>query len=154
MRMHKTYEINCALEPQAAAARIETLLADAGVRFNAADLRIISTSTPIVLLGMQPKLYTRKNWVGLNPFVFITGVDVRCEPAAGSATKVNVRVNRRRSILLVAFWAICGYLVARALPQPAGAVVFAIVIFAAWFGIVAFLGGYVVKKEIRDGLRV
>jgi hypothetical protein len=152
--MHKTFEITCQLAPHAASERIGSLLSHEGVKFNVADLRITSTRTPIVVLGVQPKLYTRRNWVGLNPFAFITGVDVRCEPSDGAATKVNVRVNRRRSILLAAFWALCAYLAGRAMPQPAGAVVFIVVILAAWFGIVSFLGGYLVKKEIGDGLKV
>jgi hypothetical protein len=152
--MRKIFEITCPLAPQTASARIESLLAHEGVKFNAADLRITSTSTPIVVLGVQPKLYTRRNWVGLNPFAFITGVDVRCEPSAdAAATKINVRVNRRRSILWAAFWAVCGYLAGRAMPQPAGVILCIGVILAAWFGIVAFLGGYLVKKEIVDGLR-
>lgn len=152
--MWKIFEITCSLAPQAASARIESLLAHEGVKFNAADLRITSTSTPIVVLGVQPKLYTRRNWVGLNPFAFITGVDVRCEPSSdAAATKVNVRVNRRRSILWATFWAVCGYLASRSMPQPAGVILCVGVILAAWFGIVAFLGGYLVKKEIVDGLR-
>lgn len=39
------------------------------------------------------------------------------------------------------------------MPQPAGAILCTGVILAAWFGIVAFLGGYLAKKEIVGGLR-
>jgi hypothetical protein len=151
--MHKTFEITCPLAPHTASERIESLFSHEGVKFNSADLRITSTRTPIVVLGVQPKLYTRRNWVGLNPFAFITGVDVRCEPSGDAvATRVNVCVNRRRAILWAAFWALCGYLTGRAMPQPAGTALFIVVIFAAWFGIVSFLGGYLVKREIVDGL--
>jgi hypothetical protein len=155
MFTHKTFETTCPLDPQAASERIENLLSQEGVRFNAANLRIASTSTPIVVLGVQSKLYTRRNWVGLNPFAFITGVDVRCEPIGDAvATKVNVSINRRRSILWAAVWALCGYLAGRAMPQPAGVALFVVVIFAAWFGIVSFLSGHLIKKEIVDVLKV
>jgi hypothetical protein len=153
--MHKTFETTCPLAPQTASERIESLLSQEGVKFSTAELRITSTRTPIVVLGVQSKLYTRRNWVGLNPFAFITGVDIWCEPGdSAAATKVNVRVNRRRSILWAAVWALCGYFSGRAMPQPAGTALFVVVIFAAWFGIVSFLGGHLVKKEIVDVLKV
>lgn len=151
--MDKIFEITCPIAPQAASERIEKLLSHEGVKFNKTDLRITSTRTPMVVLGAQPKLYTRRNWVGLNPFAFITGIDVRCESSDG-VTKVNVRVNQRRSICWAAIWALCGYLTGRAMPQPAGTALFIVVMFAAWFGIVSFLGGYLVRKEIGDELKV
>ena len=132
-------------------ARVENLLSLEGVKFDATDLRITSTRTSIAVLGIQPKLYTRLNWVGLNPFSFVTAVDVRFEPDVGVAgTRVNVRINRRRSILWAASWTLCGYLAGRAMPQPAGALVFVAVFIMAWLGIVSFLGGYLVRKEIVD----
>lgn len=152
--MHKTFEITCQLSPQAASKRLASLLLHEGVRFSTSNLQIASTRTPIAVFGVQPKLYTRKNWVGLNPFAFITSVNAHFEPRGGAiGTQVHLRVNRRRSILFAAFWVLCGFLAGRAMPQPAGAILVAAVVVTAWFGIVSFLGGYLVKKEINDGLK-
>jgi hypothetical protein len=76
--IQKTYELVCQLPAQTASERIEALLSKEGVTYTAANLFVTSTSTPIVLLGIQSKLYSRSNWVGLNPFAFVTSVDVRC----------------------------------------------------------------------------
>lgn len=152
--VHKAFELTCSLTPLVVSERIESLLTHEGVKFNSADQRITSTRTPIAVIGINPKLYTRRNWVGLNPFAFISGIDIRCDSdSGGCSTRVSVCINRRRSILWAGFWALCAYLAARAMPQPAGVILFAIVILAAWFGYVLLLGECLVRKEILDGLK-
>jgi len=149
--MAKTFQLTCALTPEIASERIQKLLSDEGVRFENAESIIHSTSTPIVILGVQPRLYTSRNWVGVNPFGFITGVDVRIS-AADCVTSVTVQVNRRRSFCWTAAWVLCALLAGRAMPEPAGTVFPLGVALAAWLGIVVFLGGYLVKTEIRNAL--
>src|SRR5512146_1752652 len=100
--MHRTYELVCRLQAQEASERIQGLLSKEGVKYRSADLSIASTRTPIVVLSLQPKLYTHSNWVGVNPFVYISGVDVRFQPGDGGGTKVTLRVNRLRAFLLAA----------------------------------------------------
>ncbi|MGH9718536.1 MAG: hypothetical protein ACRD4R_17650 [Candidatus Acidiferrales bacterium] len=151
--MHKTYQLVCQLPAQIASERIEALLSKEGVKYTTANLSVASTRTPITVLGIQPKLYSRSNWVGVNPFTFVSGVQVQCEQGDSEVTKVTVRVNRLRAFLWVAFWIACSFLAARAMPEPGGAILVVVVACAAWFGIVSFLGGYLVKKEISDRLK-
>jgi hypothetical protein len=151
--MHKTYEFVCQLPAQAASERIEGLLSKEGVKYRAANLSVASLKTPIAMVGIQPKLYSHSNWVGLNPFTFVSGVEVQCEEVDSGLTKVTVRVNRLRTFLWVAFWIACSLLAARAMPEPGGAIVVVGVACAAWFGLVCFLGGYLIKTEISDRLK-
>jgi hypothetical protein len=148
----KTYVISCQLPPQTASDRIKDLLSKEGVKYSAANFSLTSLSTPIVVVGIQPKLYSHSNWVGLNPFTFISGVDVCCEREDEGLTKVTVRVNRRRAFLWFLYWVTLSFFVARAMPEPGGAILFIGITCAAWFGIVRFLGGYLIKKEIGDYL--
>jgi hypothetical protein len=150
--MHKTYELSCQLPAQEAFERIEGLLSNEGVKYRAAGLSIASTRTPIVLLSIQPKLYTHSNWVGVNPFVYVSNVDVRFKQGDGEVTKVTIRVNRLRAFLLSALGIAFGFLAASAMPEPAGLLFFVGFACATWFGIVSFLGGYLIKKEIADRL--
>lgn len=152
--LHGTYEVSSPLETREAFERIERLLAHENVEYIAKGLRVASTSTPIIFLGLQPKLYTRKNWVGLNPFAFITSVDVQCESAEGAPARIKVCINRRRSILHVVFWGACGALMARVMPQPAGVILFVMMVLVAWLCIVKYLGGRLVKREILNELGV
>jgi hypothetical protein len=151
--MHKTYELLCRLPARTASERIEALLSKEGVKYKTADLSVASTRTPIAVIGIEPKLYSRSNWVGVNPFTFVSGVEVQCEQRDNELTKVTLRVNRLRAFLWVAFWIACSALAARAMPEPGGAVWVVAVACAAWFGIVSFLGGHLVKKEISDRLK-
>jgi hypothetical protein len=154
--MHKTYEFVSQLPAQTALERIEGLLSKEGVEYKADNLSIASVRTPFALLSFDRKLYSstdhRSNWTGLNPFIYISGVVVRCEEVDRVFTKVTVRINRLRTFLWVAFWIACSLLAASAMPEPGGAIQVIGVACAAWFGIVSFLGGYLIKKEIADSL--
>jgi hypothetical protein len=150
--IHKTYELVCPLPAHAALERIEALLSKECVKYRAADLSVISTQTPMVLFNFDPRGYSRSNWVGVNPFKYVSGVNVRCESGENGLTKVIVRVNRLRAFILLAFWVACGSLAASAMPKPGGAILVIGIACAAWFGIVS-LGGYLIKKEIGDHLR-
>jgi hypothetical protein len=151
--MHKTYEFVCQLTAQAASQRIEGLLSKEGVEYKTANLSVASVRTPVAVLGIQPKLYSHSNWVGLNPFTFVSGVEVQCEQLDSGLTKVTVRVNRLRTFMWAAFWIACSLLAARAMPEPGGAILVIGVACAAWLGVVRFLGGYLIKKEISDRLK-
>lgn len=112
--MHKTYELICQLPAHTASERIESMLSREDVRYTATNLAITSVRTPIVVLGIQPNLYSHGNWVGLNPFAFVSDVDLRFREDENGLTRVTVRVNRLRGLLWVAFWFTCGALAARA----------------------------------------
>jgi hypothetical protein len=151
--MHKSYELVCQLPARAASERIARLLSKEGVKYRTSDLSIVSTQTPTILLSIQPKLYSHSNWVGLNPFTFVSGIKVRCEQVDSGLTKVTVRVNRLRAFLWGTFWVACSLLAASGMAEPEGAILVIGVACAAWFGIVSFLGDYLIRKEIGDRLK-
>lgn len=150
--MKKTYILSSRLSAETTIARVEDLLAKAGVQGRTEGLSIFSISTPIALLSFQRTHYSDRNWVGLNPFTFISGVDVRCQSDKSGLTEINVQVNKERTFLWVAFSVVSSGLAASAMPEPDGAILFIAVTLAAWFGLVSFLGGYLIKKEITGCL--
>ena len=137
----KTYEIDCRLHPEAAMERIKNLLAKEGVRFRTADRSRFSIKTPIAVLG-----------AGLNPFTYVSAVNVQCQTAEGDVTSIIVDIDQFRAFVWVMFWIVCLGLAASGLPKPAGAGLFVGGCLLAWFGNVSFLGGYLIKKEIADCL--
>ncbi len=132
--------------------RIGALFAQERVEYRSAGLSIFSTRTPIALLSFDPKLYSRANWVGLNPFTFVSGIDVRCESGTNGVTKISVHIHQFRTVVWVLFWASCSGLAASAMPLPGGVILFVGVTLAAWFGL-RFLGGSLIRNEIRDCLK-
>ncbi len=151
--IHKTYELICRLPAPAVLERIKDLLTKECVKYTVADLSITSTQTPAVVLGFDPRLYSHANRVGINPFAYVSSVEVRCESDGNGLTRVIVRVDRFRAFVWVGFWVACGALAAYVMPAPGGAIIFVGISCAAWFGIVSFLGGYLIKKEIGDQLK-
>lgn len=132
--------------------RINGLLTKECVQYRVDHLSVTSTQTPLVLFGFDPRFYSRNNWIGINPFAVVSGVDVRCESGENGLTKVIVRVNRGRAFLWAAYWIVFGIPVLL-LPQPAGVIVFTVLSCTAWLGNVTFLAGYLISKEIADNLK-
>lgn len=149
---HKTYTLSSHLSPEGAIAQVEKLLGEQGVQYKTEGLSICSTRTPVALLGLQRTLYSAKNWVGLNPFTFISGVDVLCRLDESGRTSIVVHVKRFRTFLWVAFWVWVSALAASAMPAPEGASLFIAITLTAWFVLVVFFSGYLIKKEIADCL--
>src|SRR5207253_607827 len=150
--LHKRYELLSPLESQAAVKQVALLLSQESVAHIATGLRVASTSTPLVVLGIQPQLYTRKNWFGLNPFAFVTSVDICCEPIGSGGTRVAIDVNRRRAIFHVTFWTVCAALTARAFPGLVAVGFVAAIVLVAGFSIVSFLGGHLIRREIAAAI--
>jgi hypothetical protein len=149
----KTYELVCQLSAQAALERIKALLSKECVKYQADNLSVKSTQTPLVFFNFDPRGLSHTNFVGLNPFAYVSGVEVRCEPGDHGLTRVTVRVDRFRAFVWVASSVALSSLMASAMPLPGGAIVLIAFPCATWLYLVSFLGGYLIKKEIGAHLR-
>lgn len=98
-------------------------------------------------------MYSKRNWIGLNPFPWISGIDARCQPGKSGSTHVIVKVNRERAFLYALFqFSMCG-LGSAALPTLVDAILFiAFSSAVAWFGCM-FVPEYLIKKEITNCLK-
>lgn len=149
-RIHR-YALVCRLAPRDALARVAALLAAEGVTFTSSDLSLESTSTPLAFLGFQRRAYTRRNWVGLNPFAHVSGIAVQCE-RVGATTAITVRVDGGRAALLAAWWACCAGFVGLAVSPAVGVLAIGGVGAVAWWLQGCFLGGYLIATEIQNDL--
>src|SRR5215831_11597848 len=113
--MYKTYELVCKLPAQAVLERIKGLLSEELVKYRADNLSVTSTQIPIVVFGFDPRRFSHANWIGINPFTNVSGVEVRCEATDNGLTKVIVCVNRLRAFVWVGFWVACSALAASAM---------------------------------------
>lgn len=138
-------------------ARIGELFRRQGVQCTTEGLSIVSIRMPIPVGSSDRIRYSNRNWVGLNPFTFISGIHVRCQSGKSSTTEVTVQVNRFRALIAAGLWFWVGVLTAATTARSDGTMLFTVVGLAAWFGLlwfgfVSFLGGYLIKKEITDCL--
>jgi hypothetical protein len=150
--LYATFEIVCPLSCGKALERVRNLLSHEGVQHKDIDSSIVSIRTPVALLGVQPMFYSRRNWVGINPFPFVRGVEVSCQTVDGMTSRIMVRVNRERAVLLGAFWVLVCSLPAIANPEPVFVLAFLTMGCVGWLGVVSFLAGHLIRKEIGDAL--
>ena len=122
----------------------------ANQQFEVSESTIASTRTPFAIFGVERKIYTRRNWVGINPFVFISGVQVGFVNA-GEQRRMRVQVNRTRSFLFAMFWPICVFFATRQVaPFVLRIAVVAGVAIIAWLIVAEFLGGRLLRGEIAQ----
>jgi hypothetical protein len=107
----KTFTVNTNLPPDDALRRLAQLLESEGVKIDREESGIRSLRTPIPLLNVDPRLYSRRNWVGINPFALLTSVEMKAT-ANSSGTAINVLIDRRRIVMLLALEAIVVFSIA------------------------------------------
>src|SRR6266403_4537456 len=126
-----TYVLESRHAPRDTRDRLAALLAAERVRYVVTDEGVHSTKTPLGL-NFQSLWYTRKSWVGLNPFAHVTGVAFDCTGAAGGPTQVTVRVDRTRALYLVSPY-LSAYFLTPLVPLPAVAFFLIVAPGLTWF---------------------
>jgi hypothetical protein len=101
----KTFTVATALTPDDALGRLVQLLETEGVKVSREGNGVRSLRTPIPLLNVDARLYSRRNWVGINPFALLTAVELTTA-ASNGGTVVNVSIDRRRIMLLLVLEAV------------------------------------------------
>lgn len=129
----KTFAVTTALPPGDALGRLVQLLETEGVKVGREGNTVRSLRTPIPLLNVDPRLYSRRNWVGINPFVLLTAIEMTTT-ASSSGTLINVSIDRRRVVLLLVLEALVVFSIAVRAPLPA-----TLAVAAALLGVCAVL---------------
>lgn len=149
--VNTTYTFVCDLRVEEACEAMRALLRSESVEFSSAEFSLVSTRTPLPLVSLDRRNYSRKNWVGLNPFAYVSGVEVRCRARDARTTIVTVRVNRLRAVGWAGWFTACALFTL--LKPPLGAIIFVGIACAAWLTFACFLGDYLVRREIGDQLK-
>ena len=109
-------KINSPLCINDAKKRIENLLTYENVDFSVQPNSIRSTYIPIPLVNFDKRLYTRKNWVGINPFIYISGLEILFTELSATETRIEINIDQRRAIFFYCMFLCLVFLVALALP--------------------------------------
>jgi hypothetical protein len=147
----KTLRISTALTTAQAASRLAELFEAEGVSVERSANALNSTKVKLPWMGVDRALYTRRNWIGLNPFVWLTGIRAGCTPGSDGRTVVTLVLDRRRTILWVACWFALVGIVSLQAPLPGALAVLAVVALANMVG--WLLGPVLVRNEVEAQLR-
>jgi len=145
----RRYSIRSSLSPVEALSRLAGLLTAERVSYRRTEQGLQSTRTPFGLT-FQGIWFSRRNWVGLNPFAFVTAVSISCSGANTSSGTATVRVDRTRALGLASPYLV-GFVLAPVVPLPAAIIVIAACIGLIWF-IVSYVAGHLLERELSEVL--
>jgi hypothetical protein len=105
------FNLPTSLTPSVAIQVIEGQLAKRSVvTTRGADNSLTSASIALPLLSPDRRAYSRDNWIGLNPFVYLSSIVVSANAGNSSETRVAI------SVSLVRLWVCASVCVATILP--------------------------------------
>jgi hypothetical protein len=112
------------LPAEEALGRLVQLFEAGSVVAEREGLSVRSVDIPLPLLNFDRRLYSRRNWVGINPFMLASEVEATAAPANGGGTLVVVNVDRLRLLgqLAIAVAVVLSIVVVAPLPGLAAAV--------------------------------
>jgi hypothetical protein len=76
------------------------LLAYEHVSFHADPDSIKSTHVPFPIVSLDKRMFSRKNWVGINPFIYISSIEMFFAELNTKETQIHVNVGQQRAIAL------------------------------------------------------
>jgi len=85
--------------PQALINIVSRLLTKRSVKHTVQGNCIRSTDIPIPFVNWDRRLYSRDNFVGVNPFIFIGRLTVEVKPEIGSKTYLHITANQGRAYI-------------------------------------------------------
>jgi hypothetical protein len=150
--LHTSFELTTTLTPHEAMDRIARRLALSGAHFQMLGETIADAHAPAPDLSYRFDWRRPRNFFRLSAFAYVTGIDVHTESIGRDTSKVIVRVNRSRAVGWFAYYFAIIAIISFAMPWPGGPIAVAGIGVGGWLLFVELLGGYGVRKELRDTL--
>ncbi|HKS58176.1 MAG TPA: hypothetical protein VJS12_22965 [Steroidobacteraceae bacterium] len=121
----KTFTVTTLLPPDEVLSRLVQLFEAGGVMADRADRTVRSVDIPLPLLSIDPHLYSRRNGVGINPFILASKVEAMAVRAEGGGTLLIVQIDRMRllAVLAIAVAIALGIVIFAPLPGLAAAAI-------------------------------
>lgn len=149
--MKARYTLPSRLSVDEALERLASLFTREHVAFRREGHSITSTKIPIPVLSVDRRFYTRNNWVGVNPFLLVSGVEASCRVSSEGTTVVDIVVNRKRTAIICGLAILLVLMVSSALPDRV-ATVFLVSFALALVLASQFLAGPLMRREIQHEL--
>lgn len=93
--------IKTKLTKQGIIGRIEKLFTDESIKFKSDSDSICSQRVALTILGIDPRKYSRKNWLGINPFTYISQIKVSISEIKDNNVILNISINQTRAVVLL-----------------------------------------------------
>lgn len=130
------------------------LLVCESLRFEIEQNTIRSVNIPFPILSFDYRVLSRNNWVGINPFVYVSNILLRVDSLDPNSCMVKVEIDQTRAIMIFWFVATMLLLVSAFLPNVIASISF-LSIFLSLSGYLIFglCVGTLIKKELNYVLK-
>lgn len=146
------FSIETKLESSIVITALQDRLTKRYVRIKTDNNSITSTYTPFPLLSFDRKMYSKDNWIGINPFQFISNIKIVCSKEENDNTIVNINVSTAsRAWFWILFWFSLATLIISA-NLIAGLIAMAIATIINLIILCCF-ANYLLKIEINDAIK-
>lgn len=149
---HVAFTLISSLTPGTALKKIMQLFDQEAVRYEATECVLRSTKVPFAVFTLDPRMYSRRNWLGLNPFVFASRIVVTAKEDPGGQTMLDVLVDRSRAIGMYLVGMINVLVVAAALPEWWGRLALILFFAIALFLFFLRFPSRAIREEIRNAM--
>jgi len=149
-----TLDIPMDVSCSAALDRIELALSAGHVRVQRSDDAVKSTDIPVPLINIDRRLYSRRNGVGINPFVYLTSVTVSYRPNAAGQGTLQITLSRARGLYIFGAEVTLLAYVAAAMPHESPIPVLVLASFGCLcYAMLVFGPARLALRELHNALR-
>lgn len=151
--MKRAFTLISDLSENDAQQQIIKLFDSESVKYQVENNEIRSLKTPMTLLNVDPRMYTKRNWVGMNPFIFISGINVTLNGDSPKGTVIDVNINQTRAVIIYLLILLCLASMMFAIPNLwVGIAILVFGLFISYLIIFPFFIGRILKNEIKTGV--
>ncbi len=130
--------------------RLQALLRSEHINFHVDGNNIITTDIPLPIFSFDKRLYSRNNWLGINPFVVVSRIDFAIQGTAN--IQIDITIDRLRSFVIYLLIISLACLIVTSIPNLYfGICFFLFFIIISWL-ILFKLCIYLIVNEINKSL--
>ncbi len=140
-------------DPQTTVELISKLLAKRSIKHSIVNNHISSTHIPFIILGFDWRRYSRDNFIGYNPFVFIDKIKINVESDSEKKTKLDITVIQVRSYVPIIIMILIILKVRTVEFGTFAAIIFAIIAVLYYLFAFHLVIGHLLTSEIKRVLK-
>jgi hypothetical protein len=135
--------------------RLETLFKEENLIVERNKKQITSVLIPVPLVtALDRRMYSQKNKMGINPFVFLSSIFVSFEVKGENQCVATLMINYERTVLWLLFFIFVPSYMIGIFPFPVGLFSYLAVVLLAYMFLFKLIIGYLIRYEITAALNV
>jgi hypothetical protein len=132
---------------------MEKLLKKAALTCGKNASEVWSEHIPMPIINVDTRLYSRKNIIGINPFVYLSSFRASFVNDSDNECTVTVNVNYERSVFLFVLYAAVATFVLIALPLYTAIAWYLLIVVLIYMFFFRLTVGYLIKYEITAAIK-